>query len=258
MVDEKQVSGAAAPDDEDEYYEVVVPAWSYDRISRWLVGAIVVVAVVIVTGAVYLGWKQLTTAKTPQSLVERQMSVLESYVKKDPKNAQAQADYIRALMVAGQRPAALNQIQAALKATNSAPPIYLVQAQYYRSGNDATAALAAADKAVSAIADARVAQAKQYAKSKTTSKADAYSKELIQAQLMRGGIFASRQRNKEAADALTIALAEDPTMSDVLTARGDLDRLLGDKAAARADYEAALRYAPDYSPAKAGLLQLGK
>lgn len=63
---------------------------------------------------------------------------------------------------------------------------------------------------------------------------------------------------EEVVSLLTTALKYDPLASDVLVVRGDAYLQLGKKAEARADFEQALTYIPDYAPALSGLEKAGE
>lgn len=228
-----------------------------DPLVRVLVRTIAGVLVLVLTVALFLAYDSMARANGPRTLVDRQVVVMGDAATASPNNAFVQAEYVRALIASGDLERACTQLAAALPLSGEAPVLAVVQAQLLRFEGDDAGALAAADRLVARIREARKQEAKESSVRGTLGAPSAFRTELTQAELLRAGVWKARARYADAVDALTVALVEDPTMADVLAERGSLRLKLGDAASARRDFREALTLIPGYPPAARGLTASG-
>ncbi|MDO8963216.1 MAG: tetratricopeptide repeat protein [Coriobacteriia bacterium] len=227
--------------------------------AAWLWIAIAVAGVSLLTLAGYAVWAGLFDPQPPRTSQERQLSVLSALITTKPTDQYVWADYIQALVDTHQYGRALTVIAQARTAIGDAPQVDVQEARYHYLRDDRQRALSLLEGTVARI-EARRAEKREANMRKGTSgeivKLD--TEAMVKALLLTARIHADLGRLDEAIVALTRALKDDPSMADVLIARGDLYARKNAVDLAAEDYRAALRFMPDNAAARAGLARIGK
>lgn len=212
-------------DAEDEDDEVSV-------VNVWLVRALIVLAVGVLFLVGLVLWKVAAPARAPRSAAEQEIIRMRDEVKKSPNSPEAHVDYANALYRTGDVEGAIAELEIALK-LNSAHPLALYNLaiiQYYNGERE------------KAIAGMRV-----LVKRSPTDPEVSY----------RLGVFLEETGDlKGAADAFGQSIQTRPEDVTARVRYGDVLAKLGKADEAKAQYEAALTYVPDYEPAKKGIEDL--
>lgn len=223
-------------------------------VPRLLV-AVLVTLVLVLTAVIYMVYTGVLTGQAPRTLAEKQIATLDRSFKANPGDSQVVADYMRAL-VSVERYSKARSVMNTFRSgeTTSAAIVSVEEARLLDATGDSEQALEVVDRAIDeAKAEKEATIAAQAAKGVI---APFYSDGLISALLLKAEILESNGEIEDAVAALDDALEEHPTMADVLVWRAGLRASLGDKDAARADYEQALTMIPDYQEALDGLSSL--
>lgn len=207
----------------------------------------------------YAVWSGMFSARAPQTAEERQLYALEALTKSKPTDAAAWADYVRALIGVQQYDTAKSALARASVLTSGAPLVETQQVRLLNATGDPKGAVKAADAVIAKVQKLRADTLAKLSQSGITGVVTPPETEaMVEVTLLKGQILYKAKDWSGAIDALTLTLKEDPTASDVLTIRGDAYRTAGKADLARADYNGALKYLPDFAPAKAGLEALAK
>lgn len=207
----------------------------------------------------YAAWAGMFSARAPQTAEERQLSALEALTKSKPTDAAAWADYARGLIGVQQYDTAKSVIAKGSVLTSGAPIVMVQEVRLLNATGDPKGAIAAGDAVVAKLQKFRaVTLADLKSKGITGFVTLPETEAMLEVTVLEGEIHFKAKEWAPAIASLTLALAEDPTASDVLTIRGETYRAMGKPDLARADYRTALKYLPDYAPAKAGLDALAK
>ena len=200
----------------------------------------------------------LTRPQAPRTSVERDILASEAQTKVEPKNAKAWQAYADALVRAGRYGDASDAIRRGRLNVGQHPIFMSSEASILLSQGEWQAAIAKAREAVKLALKMRKARVEELSAKGIVSNPKAfYSDEIVVAEIMIAETYMANGRNQESVDAYTRALAQSPLMADVLTARGDVYASMKRYDEARSDYDAALKYGPDYAPALEGLKNLG-
>jgi tetratricopeptide (TPR) repeat protein len=224
-----------------------------DPLNRALTIAALVMVVVIVGVLGYAVYATMRPAQQPRTAVERQVLVLETEIKTNPKNVVAWIDYLQALLVGGQNTKAIAVANEGVsKFEDKAPFIELrAEAEYALGRKDA--ALATAGEALKVARAFRKKTVDEYWQDKVVRVRPPDSEAIVDAELLRARIYVERSLTEKAIASYTVALAEDPRMADVLTMRGEAYLTARETAKARLDFTEALKYDPTNADALAGL-----
>lgn len=197
--------------------------------------------------------------KAPRTVVERQISTLETIVKTQPAVGRAWADLARALIEVGQLDQANDVIEQGLVAAAAdKAPIMVEQGRLQYRRGDTTGALKTLEASVvesNRLRDQIVKESR--AKDIVMDPRAMPMDSIVSAAILESVIYRELKQPAQAVKALTLALAERPNMTDVLTERGLLYIELKRPADARKDFETALKFVPDFADAKKGLQSLG-
>ncbi len=236
------------------------PQRTPDPVIRWVTLAIfgvIIIWLVGVISALMLGVFAQPTA--PRTAAERDLMALGGTVQSGKATPQEYAYYVNVLIRAGQLSKAQQALDQALRTTKTDKSyLYAQQAQLDLTQQDYKGTVATADKAIAeaknelkAFMDANVA-----ANRKRTAGV-VVPTSYTDAALAKAQALVASKDYAGAIKAFDLYLAEQPTDSDVLVARGTAKIQVGDKKGAEADFRAALKYIPDYQPALDGLKQIG-
>lgn len=194
----------------------------------------------------------------PRSLAEKDLMVASSQVQ--GKVGEAMVPYVQALISAGDYSGArlaLSQARASAPTTPPALRLDLTEARLLSAQANYGEVIPFADKVMTgykAKYDALIAKGGEDA---TKSKANGYGEFYYDAVLVKAYALVELRRFKEAIPLFGQYIAKNPTAADTLIDRGYAEIEVGDKAAARKDFQAALRFVPYDERAKAGLKKIG-
>lgn len=226
------------------------------RANRLLLYAVLTAVILVLAALGYLVYAVVVRPAAPRTAVERQVLVTEQAAKAQPSNGRAWADYASALVESGQLTKAGQAVTDGLRLAVEKAPVLVEQARLEQVQGRAGQAL---DSAAQAIKEANAYRDKAVAemrKKGVTTPRDS-SPDIVEAELIRAEIYTSQGKLKQAVDAYTSALSENPRMADVLAMRGGAYAKMGDPASARADFREALRFDPENADARKGLETLG-
>ena len=231
-----------------------------DPLIRWLTVAIVAIVVLWLAGvvsAIVFGMFNQTGA--PRTQVERDLNYYTDIVGSGQANTRAYAQYVDALVRAGQYAKAQDALSTALpKAKSDTSFLLAEQAQLDLINKDYEATVKSADKA---MADAqKELKAFMAANVKANRKPGAGAKmpdSFETAALAKATALVELKKDAKAIEAYDVYLKYSPTDSDILVLRGQAKARSKDTSGAAADYRAALRFIPDYQPAIDGLKKIG-
>jgi predicted Zn-dependent protease len=236
------------------------PQRTSDPVVRWLIFAIfgvVILWLVAFLSALMFGVVMPTGA--PRTEAERNLSLLTAQVDTGKATTQVYAQYIGALISAGQLSKAQSALDQSLKVAKTDRSYLLMeQTELDMANQDYKAAVTAADQAMAEaqkelkafeddnIKNNRVASAGAVLPTSYSTAALDKATALLQSKDYAGEI-----------KALDVYLVQQPTDSDILVMRAQAKAKVGDKQGAANDYRAALKYIPDFQPALDGLKQIG-
>lgn len=222
----------------------------------WLGFAVFSIVVLILVGVIYA----LITARNiesapPRTMAERQLRTVKAALVQNSANEELWGDYVFALVESGQYSVAERAIADADKALKGRKAeVTVEEARLAWRRGDLKAALKLADKALAQGKKERDAKVKEYEKKGVRQEPPPGAR--LEALLILGEIYEQQKDWDRLVKAYSEALELDPTMSDVLLARGEAYAELGNTKAAKADFEQALTFIPDWEPARAALAEL--
>lgn len=226
-----------------------------DPVSRWLVYAALVAAAAVLALLAYAIYASITGPRAPRTALERDIMALESIVVHNPKSPHAWGDYVKSLVVAGRYGEAARVVADARSEVGTATAVHIEEARLHFARGKEDRALELLDRAVTqANAEMEAQRASQVAKGVTVAPD---STDIIAANILKAEVYERLGMWREAVDAYTAALEHSGSMADVLSSRGEAHLELGDATNARADFERALEFIPDYEPALDGLKRSG-
>lgn len=236
----------------------VAPRHQHDPVTRamiWAVWAGVILFLLASILALWVGWFR---RPAPRTFEERRIALLEDVIKTKPSDPQVWAEYAAVLISARQYARAGDVIEEGLRRTKRHPLLLAAQASLAEARGDDEQAMVLADRALKAAQKSEADEIAALAeKGVIVTEADIEAPGLVAAALIKGDVASRTGQWQKAIDAYTAALSENPRMADVLVRRGDAYAALGDKAAAEADYRAALTYVSDLKEAREGLKKIG-
>jgi len=232
-----------------------------DRTTRFLIGAIFAVIVLILTGVVFVLVQGTFTNRVPRTANEAQVVIIGQAVKDTPHSVRAWTDYIRALTAVGRYDEAHEAVMAARKALKSAEllAVNVEAVNLLNAQGKYTEALTQADSNMEFETKERARVAKEKADAGLTMDARLYGSELgIKSALSRANAATGLKKWDIVIESLTDALQYDQTAADLLTLRGMAYLESGDKAKAEADFKNARRYDPETADATSGRTKAGE
>ncbi|HET6351279.1 MAG TPA: tetratricopeptide repeat protein [Coriobacteriia bacterium] len=233
-----------------------------DSVVQWLRWAILIVVISIIALAAFAAISGVFTPAAPRTQAESVLLRAKAAVKVSPGSGQAWAQLARAQYLTGDKGRAYDSIAQARKRVKDETILWVNNQEVdmlIRDGKNAEA-LKKTDTYIQKDVDLRiVADAANKAKgiSPPLETQDQRNQTTIQLFLMRATAEMNLKKYKDAVVSYTNALKMTPNAADVLTYRGLAQLKAGDKKGAKADFEQALTYMPDYTPAQAGLKAAG-
>lgn len=231
-----------------------------DPIVRRLIFAIfavVIVWLVALLSAIVYG--VVLPSSVPRTSAERDLAALTAKVDTGKAKTQVYAQYIDALIRAGQLSKAQSALDQSLKVTKTDRSYLLAeQAQLYMETKDYTSAIATADKAMAeAQKELKAFIAANVAANRKPEAGAVMPTSYTTAALDKATALYETKDYAAEIKALDAYLTQQPADSDILVMRAQAKVKAGDKTGAEADYRTALKYIPDYQPALDGLKQIG-
>jgi tetratricopeptide (TPR) repeat protein len=224
------------------------------RVMAWAAAGLLTLYLVVVVSALLTG---VLTSPAPRTASERSLDAAQSAVKAGDHSAKALADYANALIEVQQFGAAQDVISTAPKTALGTPTadvevaqarLYLAEKDYAKSQSEADTAM----KIIKTAFDAQVAKA-----GLNVAKTQGISNNYYDALLIKGAAAAAAGDPRGAIKAFDAYLEHDGFASDVLVQRAQAKLKIKDVAGAKADFQAALKYTPDYQSAIDGLKTIG-
>lgn len=233
-----------------------------DRIVVFLRWAIIFVIVCILCLALYAVLAGVLSPPAPRTQAELILARSEAAVQANKKDGQSWAQLARAQYLTGKKKEAYATIAQARKSIEETEsPILWVNNQELdmtiRDGKNEQA-LKMADKFIKMDADIRIKQRAAELNKGIDQPLEGQSTEnqtTIELFLMKAAAEGNLKKHKDAVKSYDNALLMAPRASDILAMRGWAKLDAGDKAGAKKDFQAALKFMPDLESAKAGLLQ---
>jgi tetratricopeptide (TPR) repeat protein len=227
-------------------------------LDTYLLYAVLVAVAAVLALLVWILVAGLMRPQAPRTAVERSIYSAEAAVKASPKDAKAWAAYSAALVAAERYGQAMDAVVKGEAAVGRQPALHLARAGVLEARGDLSGAIKEAEKALAlAVAMRKLKVDEALAKGIVAAPAAFFGEEIVDGFILIGEVQTKRGDLDAAIQAYTSALKESPRMADVLTARAALNSKLKRVDEARVDYQAALKYVPDYAPAKEGLKALG-
>lgn len=228
------------------------------RTNQLLGYAVFALVVVLLTGFLYVVYTGLLAPQAPRTAAERDLAYLQGMTQNAPSAPEGWAAYAQRLIDTQQYAEADRVIHVGLSKVATDSPILVQQARLLALQSQPDQAISILAKALDHIDKDRAALALALAKRGITGTTVPIERDVaIEAAILKARLLVGQAKFKDALAAFDRALSEDPTMSDMLTLRGETHLKLGEKDKARKDFQAALQYSPDFAPAKADLSKLG-
>ena len=201
----------------------------------------------------------LSPAQAPRTSAERDLQQLGAKAQSGKANTQTYAQYVGVLISAGQLSKAQQALDQALKtAKTDKSYLYAQQARLFLAQKDYAGAIAEGDKAIAeAKAELQTFKDNNVKNNRKAEAGAVMPTSNADAALTKAEALVASKDYAGAIKAYDVYLAQQPTDSDVLVARGLAQVQVGDQKAAEADFRAALKFIPDYQPALDGLKQIG-
>jgi tetratricopeptide (TPR) repeat protein len=233
---------------------------SGDPVTRWLIVAIISVVVLVLTLGLWIVATGIFNPPAPRTYHERQIDLLEQVVRQKPKVARAWADWARALIAAKQYSAAERVISQGEKAVGKdTPDLNLERGRLLMARGKITEAETQLAKALKITQTLRAKELKRMEAMGIVPDPQTVASDVMEAiTTLQGDLYASQKKWPEAVKAYTLALVEDPQAADTLVKRGAVYIELDEPKKAKADFQTALTYIPDFAPALTGLERLEK
>jgi tetratricopeptide (TPR) repeat protein len=243
------------PDAQYEYETIE----EHDPVRRWLLLGIAVIVVAILALVVFALVSGLFARQAPRTATEARLVTLRSAAEGAPGSGAAQRDYIEALIISGQYGAARDQIDIMKEqlAATEVTYVYVAELGLLLERGDFDRALEVAEEAYKyEIAEQEAWVAEQTAAGRSVDRTLLSQENVIAIQVYRARASGGLGDVELGVEYLSEALELDPGAADLLVLRGQGYLELGDVDAARADFEQALVFIPDFQPALEGLNSL--
>lgn len=231
-----------------------------DPVAWWLKVAILIMIATALTGVLYALLVGVINPQTPRTLFEARLVTLRNVVETVPESGKARRDYVQALLANDRRSDALAQAELAKKQLKDLDIVFgeLAEIDVYWQDKDYDRVVELASAAYANETKRREEYVAKRQKEVNIKNIDIPVQPLVDLLVYEARAAAAGGDFDRAAKSLTAALKLDPQAADLLVLRGTAYRELGQADKARADYEQALEFIPDFQPALDGLEQLGK
>jgi tetratricopeptide (TPR) repeat protein len=236
------------------------PRRKADPVVKWLslaIAGVIIFWLVSMFSAMMFG--VIMPPKLPRTAAEHDLTVLGAQVDSGKVDTQTYAQYIDALIRAGQLSKAQSALDQSLKVAKT-DKSYLLgeQAQLLLVRKEYRDAVTFADKAMStAQAELEAFMDKNEQNSRQREAGAVMPTSYTSAALVKAASYVASEDYKRAIEAYDAYLKYQPADSDILVSRADAKAKTGDKKGAEKDFREALRYVPDYQPALDGLREIG-
>lgn len=231
-----------------------------DPVARVLGISIFFLLLTALTAVLYFLLTGVVNPPAPRTALETQAVLLEDAVRQNPLSGQVWSDAIKTQTSLRDFDRATALVAQGRKSVKGDQRIYVdlaaVDLLLVQKKNAEADRLA--DKVVEQDDANREAAKKLLVSKGVQTPPDNIAAELgVKARLAKARTSAALEKWDVAAKMMTEALGFSPNSADLLSMRGDAYLKLGKKAAAKKDFQAALRLAPDYDPARTALAKLG-
>ena len=231
-----------------------------DPVVGWLtlaIAGVVILWLVSMLSAILFGL--LSPPVAPRTAAERDLMSLTATVQGGKANAQTYSQYVGTLISAGQLAKAQQSLDQALKITKSDKSyLYARQAELLLARKDYQGAVTAADKAMAeAEKEFKAFQDENVKNNRKPLAGAVMPRSYADAALAKAEALVASEDHASAIKVFDLYLKQAPADADILVMRAQAKVKVGDKEGAAADFNAALKYIPDYQPALDGLKQIG-
>ena len=244
---------------ESTEYQVVQQGRTNDPVVKWLWLSLGALIIIFLFAVLYIVVAGLIDPTGPRTAVEARLLLSADAIKQQPQSGEARLDRILSLAVVGRNREAMDEVNQAKKDLKGLelPYAYLGEASVLFGQNKYDLATKAADDGLKVNDKAVATELAKYAEKKIRVNPETLAQKLgVRLLMVKAQSLARLGRTKDSLDALTAALKADPLASDVLVLRAKTYQELGQPEKAKADFETALKYIPDYEPALSGLRAL--
>jgi tetratricopeptide (TPR) repeat protein len=228
-----------------------------DRTERLLwrgIAALLLASLLTVALLAYFSGR--TRQSAPGTLSQSAADELAAVVRQNPTVPSAWSDYVKALIASGDYTGAQTAVQNGLSRTGGAAAVQVEQGRLLLQLGRVDEALKVLDSALRK-AHQEVAATVEDLKKKGVTPRHLPNQVAIECLLLEAKAQSGQQRWQQAVDAYSGALAEDPTMADVLKERAQAYLELHRPADAAKDAQAVLRYQPN-DPSALAILKTAK
>lgn len=239
----------------------VVAGSQADPIVKWLGYVIVALIVVGLSGVLYVLLAGGVLDRSAGTFPEAQLNAAKFAVEANSGDGDAWSDYITVLSDLKRYSDAERQLENGRKVLKGANllKIELAAVDMYGAKGEYKRSLTLAKKCVDDYKKLETEQIKAEAAKGITVRPENVAPDIATRTYLTAARAAGRlEKWEEVVSYFTSALIYDPLGSDTLTRRGNAYLELGEKEKAIADFKEALKYIPDYAPAKAGLKKAGE
>lgn len=247
------------PAREDSEFLAAEQNQANDPVVKRLWISLAALVVVLLFAVLYVVVAGFINPAGPRTAVEARLLLSGDAAKQQPQSGEARFDYILSLAVVGRNRVALDEVNQAKKDLKGLelPYAYLAEASVLFGQGKYDQAVKAADVGIKVKDTAVAAEVAKFAEKKIKMDPESLSQNLsVRLLMVKAQSLARRGRTKDSLVALTAALKADPLASDVLVLRAKTYQELGETGKARADFQTALKYIPDFEPALSGLREL--
>lgn len=253
----ERVSGAIqAPDAHIDVIEDVDGKWAL--YSRLLGGGVVLVVLTLLSAIIYVLVVGVFNPPAPRTAYEARLVVLDEARASSPHSGKAWAESIMLYTLMGRTDEAEQLYRNANALLAEIPEelvaVELAWAQSLLHQERWEDAIAQADLVLSM--EDEVVAAVELAHPTAAEAGLVEMGEVAPAHLVKADAYMGLAAPQEAIEEFDAALELEPRAADIYWARGVAHWEAGDLEAARRDMEEALRYDPNYAPARAGLAEL--
>lgn len=220
----------------------------------WVSLGLVILYLAGVASLLFLG--MLGRNVLPRTITERNVVVAKQAYDSGQPTAQEVLDYVSALVEAGRYSTAQSVIDSTIKTVNQRPngEITFAQAGLLLAKGEYKNAITAATEAQKIMKSGYASQVRKGGAAGAAAALPAY---YSGADLVMARSYERMGDSKQAVAHYDEYLKAAPTDSSVLVARANQRIKLGDTAGAKADFQTALKYIPNYPEALDGLKKMG-
>lgn len=232
-----------------------------DPVESALQYAILGVIIIALVGVAYALLAGVINPPAPRTALEAQLVAVQEATKTNPSSGEVWADYVTALTAVGNYGDAQREFARARKLLEGEQLLLLQIAgvDMYLAQEDYDEAYKLAEENITLESTLREAAIKKAQEAGFNVNPKLYGPEIAtDVHLGFAKAAAAKKEWEKVVASLTTALEYTPRASDVFYLRGDAYMELGDTEKARADFETALRFNPEFEAARAALEEAGE